>query len=76
MRVRRCDVGDDFRVTHPEDVIDIDENERSWIEKEYDPFEDIHNDRVPEERRKKLILELKDLGYTEPENTEGNADPH
>lgn len=78
VNVRQCNIIDDtpsiFR--NPDDIIDIDPSESEWIEKEQDPFGDIFNESLPQERKNKLIAELKEMGYTQPPaDTDMNADP-
>ena len=53
VNVRRCEFVDDDsnQFLDRSNTIDIDRNEREWIEKEENPIDDFLGDRMPEDRR-------------------------
>ena len=78
VNVRRCEFVDDDsnQFLDRSNTIDIDRNEREWIEKEENPIDDFLGDRMPEDRRRQMIKDLDELGYHGSwKNTEENADP-
>ena len=78
VNVRRCEFVDDDsnHFFDRSNTIDIDRNEREWIEKEENPIDDFLGDRMPEDRRRQMIKDLDELGYHGSwKNTEEKADP-
>lgn len=78
VNVRRCEIADDLADPFRDNAsrIDIDSNEREWIEKEENPVDDFLSGSLPEGKRREMIRDLEELGYHGSwKNTEENADP-
>ena len=82
VNVRRCEPTHENPFIDPSEGIEIDPQESEWIRQEKSPVDELFMDEMPQERRQKMIQELRDMGYTgtferkkKLDDTDMNADP-
>ena len=82
VNVRRCEPTHENPFIDPSEGIEIDPQESEWIRQEKSPVDELFMDEMPQERRQKMIQELREMGYTgtferkkKLDDTDMNADP-